>query len=89
MVKEIKIGKKVYTFKENLTGLDVLATLKDNSPEKKALKSTVGLIARASENPKLSQKDVVMLPYGEFITLIRKFSEIYGVPAEFDFLDEE
>lgn len=89
MVKEIKIAGKTYTFKENLVGLDVLATLKDNSPEKKALKSTIGLIARASENPKLSSKDVVMLPYGEFVLMIKEFSDVYGVPAEFDFLDGE
>ncbi|HEC64745.1 hypothetical protein LCGC14_0371420 [marine sediment metagenome] len=89
MVKEIRIGDKVYTFKENMMGLDLLATFEEGCPEWKALKATGGLIARASVNPKLSNKDVFMMPYGEFIQMIRKFSDLYGAPGEFDFLEKE
>lgn len=89
MVKEITIGGKTYTFKENLTGLDLLATFEEDSTEKKALTATVGLIARASQSPKLSNKDVVMLPYAQFIKLIQEFSALYGAPGEFDFLEKK
>lgn len=89
MVKELKIAGKKYTFKDNLRGLDLIATFEDDSPEKKALKAQVGLIARASESPKLSPKDVVMLPYGEFVLLIKGFSDLYGTPGEFDFLEKK
>ena len=89
MVKELKIAGKTYTFKDNLMGLDLLATLEENSAEWKALKSAVGLIARASMSPKLSIKKVFMLPYGEFTKMVKGVQELYGVPADFGFLEEE
>ena len=89
MVKELKIAGKTYTFKENLMGLDLLDTMEENSAEWKALKSAVGLIARASIDPKLSVKNVFMLPYGEFIKIVKGVQELYGVPADFAFLEEE
>ena len=87
MVKEIKIGDKIYTFKDDLLGLDFAALLEDKDRDK--LSKTVGLIARASQNPKLSPKDIMMLPYGEFIRLIKGFSDIYGIADEFDFLEKK
>ena len=89
MVKELKIAGVTYTFKDNLLGLDLLATMEENSAEWKALKSAVGLISRASLNPKLSIRQVFMKPYGEFIKLVKGVQELYGVPADFDFLEEE
>lgn len=47
------------------------------------------MIARASQNPKLSPKDILMLPYGEFLQMIKGFADIYGVPNEFDFLEKK
>lgn len=89
MVKELKIAGKVYTFKDNIVGLDLLATMEENSAEWKSLKSAVGLIARASMSPKLSSKDVFMMPYGEFIKIVKGVQDLYGVPADFDFLEEK
>ena len=63
--------------------------MEDDSTEKKALKAQVSLIARSSEHPKLSQKDIVMMPYGAFVKFIREWAELYGAPAELDFLEEK
>lgn len=63
--------------------------MEDDSVEKKGLKTQIALIARTSIAPKLSQKAIVMMPYGEFIKFIKEWSELYGVPAELDFLEQE
>lgn len=89
MVKEIIIGGTTYTFKDTLLGLDLIATFEEGSNEKKTLIAAAGLIARASQKPKLSQKDVVMLPYAEFVKMIKEFSALYGTPGEFDFLENK
>lgn len=88
MGKDVKIKGKTYTFREILRGLDLLASIEDEE-KNNALRATVSLISRGLENPKMSTKDILMLPYGEFVQLIQGFASVYGVPQEFDFLEKK
>ena len=88
MVKEIQIGDKTITLRDNLKGLDWLNSL----PKKQqmGMNNQVRLIAMATQEPnKLSQKEIVMLPYGEFMKLLTGFNKIYGITGDFDFLEEK
>ena len=85
-VKEITIGGKIYKFQENLRGIEILASMEEGA-QKEAMKTTVRLICKACQEPKLSYKEILMLPYLEFIELIKGFSKVYGVPGELGFLE--
>lgn len=87
-MREIKIGEKTYKFQENLRGLELVAAIEDG-PKKEALKTTVTLISKTCQAPKMSYKDILLLPYSEFLQLVKGFADVYGVPQEFDFLEDK
>jgi len=87
-MKEIKIGEKVYKFQEELRGLELIASIEDG-PKKDALKTTITLISKTCQDPKMSYKDILLLPYNEFIQLVKGFADVYGVPQELDFLEDK
>lgn len=70
-----------------MVGADLLAILDDDERDK--ANKVVRLIARASYNPKLSHKDILLMPYAEFVALIKGAGELYSVPEEFAFLGQE
>lgn len=86
MGKVIKIGDKEYTFKEELKTVDFLNGLDAN--KRMMFETQIGLMASASQEPnKLSKKNVLLMPYAEFLILLKKFNEIYGLSGEYDFLE--
>lgn len=87
-MKEVKIGEKIYKFQDQLRGVEILAAVEEGA-QRTAMQTTVRLIARACQEPKMSYKEILMLPYAEFIELIKGFSKVYGVPGEFAFLEKK
>lgn len=73
--------KPKYSFKENIIGLDLLASMEGEAKE--ALKTSINLAARATENPKLSNKDVLMMPLKEFQLFLKEFQEHYNLKEDF------
>jgi len=66
--------KKIYNFRENYRGLDMI---NDQIPQhQEMLKMTVrSIIGALAIGEKLSYKDIVMLPYAEFMDLLKQFAE--------------
>lgn len=66
--------KKRYNFRKNYRGLDMI---NDQVPRhQEMLKMTVRSVIGALESgEKMSYKDIVMLPYAEFMDLLRQFSK--------------
>ena len=87
MVKEIKIGDQIFQFKDRITGLEFVNKL--SARMKEGMMTTIRMIANASTNPKLSTKDILMQDYADFLKLVSGFAQIYGVPNEFDFLEQK
>lgn len=88
MTKIIKIGDREINIRDNLTGLDWLNSL----PKKQqmGMNNQVRLIAMATQEPtKMSQKEVSMLPYGEFMQLMAAFNKAYGLTGDYDFLEQK
>lgn len=80
MTEEEKKEEK-YTFKEKLIGLDLLASMEGD--QKEALKTSVNLAARATDNPKLSNKDILMMDLKEFQNFMRAFQDKYDLKEGF------
>jgi len=72
--------RKTYKGKKNYRGLDYIA---GQEPKHAAmLKMQVrGCVAWLEGEDKMSYKDVVMLPYADFIDLLKQFSESTGISA--------
>ncbi len=85
MVKEIKVGEKTYQFKDRITGLEFVNKM--SAKMKEGMMATVRTMADAMIEPKLSAKDIFMLDLADFIQLISRFSDKYGIPTEYDFLE--
>lgn len=88
MMVKISVGGKEYEIKENYTVLDQMNTLQE--PElKKALEIQVRMVCRVSTSPKLSNKDVLMMNYGEFMQFYKEIRKAYGIPSAYTFLGNE
>ena len=74
-------NKKEYSFKEKLLGLDLLASMEGE--QKEALKTSVNLAARATDNPKLSNKDILMMELKDFQKFLKSFQEHYDLKEGF------
>jgi len=79
-VNDVKKERKTYKGKKNYRGLDYIA---GQEPKHAAmLKMQVrGCVAWLEGEDKMSYKDVVMLPYADFIDLLKQFSESTGISA--------
>ena len=73
-VNEVKKERKIYKGKKNYRGLDYIV---GQEPKHMAmLKMQVrGCVAWLDGEDKMSYKDVVMLPYGDFMDLLKQFGE--------------
>lgn len=77
-VEEIKKERKIYKGKKNYRGLDYIA---GQEPKHVAgIKMQVrGCVAWLEGEDKMSYKDVVMLPYAEFMDLLGQFAKATGI----------
>ena len=77
-VVNAKKERKIYKGKKNFRGLDYIAA---QEPKHAAgLKMQVrGCIAWLEGDDKMSYKDVVMLPYAEFMDLLGQFAKSTGI----------
>jgi len=70
--------RKIYAGKKNYRGLDYIAGQEPNHAA--MLKMQVrGAVAWLEGEDKMSYKDVVMLPYAEFIDLLKQFAQATGI----------
>ncbi len=77
------VGKerKIYKGKKNFRGLDYISGQEPKHAE--MLKMQVrGCIAWLEGADKMSYKDIVMLPYGEFMDLLRQFGEANQIETD-------
>jgi hypothetical protein len=77
-VVNAKKERKIYNGKKNFRGLDYIAA---QEPKHMAgLKMQVrGCIAWLEGDDKMSYKDIVMLPYAEFMDLLGQFAKATGI----------
>lgn len=88
MVKEVKIGEKIYKFKDEYRVIDYLNQQK-NPQIQEGIRMQVRMVEAQSSEPKLSNKDILMMPYGEFRQIYNEINKLYGVPSAFSFLETE
>jgi len=80
-VNEVKKERKIYKGKKNYRGLDYIV---GQEPKHMAmLKMQVrGCVAWLDGEDKMSYKDVVMLPYADFMDLLKQFAEANRIESD-------
>jgi len=82
-IEEIEEPKKrkIYKGKKDYRGLDYISV--QEPKHKEFLKMQIrGCIAWLEGEDKMSYKDVLMLPYSEFMDLLSQFSKATGIDAD-------
>ena len=80
-VNKVKKERKIYTHKKNYRCLDYLA--KQEPKHAAMLKMQIrGIVGWLDGEDKMSYKDVVMLPYADFMDLLRQFAEANQIESD-------